>query len=299
VAPQHIGIAAESSDRMTEIAKIEASLDKVGADLVRARGLVGDAIKKLFTTFDSLRTHLAEERKRYEQAISAISGDSGLVAVIREVLGGFVGDIVRLSQSSVRILVEVDALRERAEQVASRGLRIEKIAQTTRVLSLNARIEAQRVGTSGAAFRVVAEEIKALAGESGQLSEAIRHAISEQAVSLEVTHRAASELAATDLDLAVESHKRLDATIARLATVSQTSSAALDRIQRDIDVAIQALQFEDMLDQLLAAIGRKVLAIRNVIGAVSAGGSAGDLQAEVERDVVTQHDVSSGSVELF
>ena len=284
---------------MTEIAKIEASLDKVGSDLVRARGLVGDAIRQLFKTFDSLRTHLAEERLRYEQAISAISGDSGLVAVIREVLGRFVGDIVRLSQSSVRILVEVDALRERAEQVASRGLRIEKIAQTTRVLSLNARIEAQRVGTSGAAFRVVAEEIKALAGESGQLSEAIRHAISQQAVSLEVTHRAASELAATDLDLAVESHKRLDATLARLATVSQTSSQALDRIQRDIDVAIQALQFEDMLDQLLAAIGRKVLAIRKVIGAVSAGGSAGDLQAEIDHDVVTQHDVTSGTVELF
>ena len=155
------------------------------------------------------------------------------------------------------------------------------------------------MGTSGAAFRVVAEEIKALAGESGQLSEAIRHAISQQAVSLEVTHRAASELAATDLDLAVESHKRLDATIARLATVSQTSSQALDRIQRDIDVAIQALQFEDMLDQLLAAIGRKVLAIRKVIGAVSAGGSAGDLQAEIDHDVVTQHDVTSGTVELF
>lgn len=282
---------------MMELAQIETALDKVASDLARARSLVKDAIPKLFTTFDGLRTHLAEERARYEQAIAAISGDHGLVSVIRDVLGRFVGDIVRLSQSSVRILVEIDALRERAGLVASRGSRIEKIARTTRVLALNARIEAQRVGPAGAAFRVVAEEIKSLAGESGRLSEAIRTAIGEQARSLEVTHAAASDLAATDLDLAVESHKRLEDTVAKLAVVAARSSSALDRIQRDIDAAIQALQFEDMLDQLLSAIGRKIVSIRDACGDAAAGRPV-RLQ-EVERDVVTQHDVASGAVELF
>jgi len=198
---------------MTELAQIEAAIDKVASDLARARSLVNDAMPKLFQTFEGLRTHLAEERARYENAVLAISGDDGLVSVIKDVLGRFVGDIVRLSQSSVRILVEIEALRERAELVSVRGSRIEKIAQTTRVLALNARIEGQRVGPAGAAFRVVAEEIKTLAGESGKLSEAIRTAILEQTHSLEVTQRAASELAATDLDLALSSHKRLEETI--------------------------------------------------------------------------------------
>lgn len=280
---------------------IDDALGKVIDDLGRARGIVSAAVKQLFNTFDGLRGHLAEERVRYESAISAISGaggNSGLATVIRDVLGKFVEDIVKLSKSSVRILIEVDALRMRAEQVASRGLRIEKIAQTTRVVALNARIEAQRVGTTGAAFHVVADEIKALAVESGELSKAIRQAISEQATSLEVTRSAANELAATDLDLAVESHKRLEETIANLSNVSAASTVALDRIQHDIDSAMQALQFEDMVDQLLAAIGRKLVAIRTAHEA-GPNGSDHELRLEIERDVVTQQNVNSGTVDLF
>lgn len=281
---------------------IDQALGKVVDDLERARRLVGEAMKKLFHTFDGLRLHLARERERYQNAINAISGsdgEKGMVTVIQEVLTKFVEDIVNLSRSSVRILIEVDALRSRAEQVASRGVRIEKIAQTTRVVALNARIEAQRVGTTGAAFHVVADEIKALAVESGDLSKAIRQAIAAQAVSLDVTRKAASELAATDLDLAVASNKRFEDTIANLNQVATASSTALDHIQRDIDSAMQALQFEDMLDQLLAAISKKVTAIRTAQRTGTTPDMELVLRAEIDRDVVTQHNVDAGSVDLF
>jgi methyl-accepting chemotaxis protein len=263
-------------------------------------------MQRLFEDFNGLQKHLSEERARYEQAVKAITGgggDSGLVNVIQDVLGRFVSDIVQISQRSVRILMEVDALRGHADQVAMRGSRIEKIAQTTRVISLNARIEAQRVGTAGAVFRVVADEIKGLANESGELSKAIRDAIAKQAASLSETNKAASELASTDLNIALESHKRLEETIARLSAVSAASSDALERIQRDIDAAIQALQFEDMLDQLLAAVSNKLVAIQTACGALAAGEDAGsaleNLDREVKRDAVTQHGVTAGAVELF
>ncbi len=291
----------------SELLHIEAALGKVVADVNRAKTLVKDAMAKLFDSFESLRDHLAGERTLYESAVQAISGDggadAGLVGVIKEVLGRFVSDIVSISSASVKILVEVEALRGHADQVAARGHRIEKIAQTTRVISLNARIEAQRVGTAGAVFRVVADEIKSLANESGELSKAIRAAIALQSASLAETHKAASALAASDLNLAVDSHKRLEETITRLARVSQTSTQALDRIQRDVDAAIQALQFEDMLDQLLSAIGRKLTSIQLTIGELAdgkAGGADFDrLNREMDRDAVTQHDVSTGAIELF
>jgi methyl-accepting chemotaxis protein len=250
---------------MVAVDELDAALAGVETDLVRARSLVSDAIKKLFTTFDRLREHLAAERGHYEQAMAAISGSTGLVGVLRDVLGRFVEDIVRLSQSSVRILMEIDQLRGHAETVASRGHRIEKIASTTRVISLNARIEAHRVGEHGKVFGVVADEIKALAHETSELSKAIRSAIALQAGSLDVASRAASELAATDLDVVLTSHKQLETTIIQLGDVSSTSTAALDRIQSDIDSAIQALQSEDRLDQLLAAVARKVSSIRSSV----------------------------------
>ena len=244
---------------------VDAALADVETDLVRARSLVSDATKKLFTTFDRLRDHLAAEREHYEHAMAAISGSTGLVGVLRDVLGRFVEDIVRLSQSSVRILMEIDHLRGHAETVASRGHRIEKIASTTRVISLNARIEAHRVGEHGKVFGVVADEIKALAHETSELSKAIRSAIALQAGSLDVASRAASELAATDLDVVLTSHKQLETTIIQLSHVSSTSTVALDRIQGEIDGAIQALQAEARLDQLLAAITLKVNTIRSSV----------------------------------
>lgn len=291
----------------SELLHIESALGKVVSDVNRAKSLVKDAMAKLFESFASLRDHLAEERALYESAVQAITGnggaDAGLVGVIKEVLGRFVSDIVSISSASVKILVEVEALRGHAEQVAARGHRIEKIAQTTRVISLNARIEAQRVGNAGAVFRVVADEIKALANESGELSKAIRTAIALQSSSLAETHKAASALAGSDLNLAVDSHKRLEETITRLARVSLTSTQALDRIQRDVNAAIQALQFEDMLDQLLSAIGRKLSAIQLTIGELAHGKADGAdferLNNDMDRDAVTQHDVSAGAIELF
>lgn len=291
----------------SELLHIESALGKVVSDVTRAKSLVKDAMAKLFESFASLRDHLAEERALYESAVQAITGnggaDGGLVGVIKEVLGRFVSDIVSISSASVRILVEVEALRGHADQVAARGHRIEKIAQTTRVISLDARIEAQRVGTAGAVFRVVADELKALANESGELSKAIRTAIALQSASLAEPHKAASALAASDLNLAVDSHKRLEETISRLARVSLTSTQSLDRIQRDVDAAIQALQFEDMLDQLLSSIGRKLTAIQLTIGELAHGTTDGAnferLNSDMDRDDVTQHDVSTGTVELF
>jgi methyl-accepting chemotaxis protein len=242
---------------------VASALADVETDLVRARTIVGDAKKRLFTTFDRLREHLAAEREHYEQAMAAISGSTGLVGVLRDVLGRFVEDIVRLSQSSVRILMEIDHLRGHADTVASRGHRIEKIASTTRVISLNARIEAHRVGEHGKVFGVVADEIKVLAHETSELSKAIRSAIALQAGSLDVASRAASELAATDLDVVLTSHKQLETTIIQLSDVSSTSTAALDRIQGEIDSALEALQAEAKLELLLGTIAQKVSSIRS------------------------------------
>nr|HEX4315835.1 methyl-accepting chemotaxis protein [Kofleriaceae bacterium] len=277
------------------------ALGRIAGDVARARTLARDAIAKLFETFDRVKQHLAVDRESYEEAIRAISGSGGqggLVSVVRDVINRFVDDIVRLGKASVRILTEIEALRGHAELVASRGSRIESIARTTRVISLNARIEAQRFGDSGAVFRVVADEIKKLAHETDDLSRAIGGAITAQARSLDVTASAASELAATDLELAVASRHQLEDTITRLGSISATSTRALERIQSDVDAAIQALQFEDMLDQLLNAVGDKLGAVEHAIGELAAGRPAGELAA-VERDVVTQRDTSTGSVELF
>jgi methyl-accepting chemotaxis protein len=279
---------------------IDTAVAKVISDLARARSLLADAMGRLLTTFTGLRDQLITERAMFELALAEVNGsadDAGLVGVLRDVLSRTVDDMVRIGANSVKIMVEVDSLRRHTQQVAASGLKIEQIAGTTRMLSLNARIEAQRIGNAGAVFRVVADEIKALALQSGELSKVIREALAVQSISLGKTSTAVSQLAASDLDHAVASHKSLDDAIVKLATLSAGSLHILDRIQHEADAALQALQFEDMLSQLLQSTIDKLELVRTACR--TGGDNLAELERRVHKDAVTQQSVAAGSVELF
>lgn len=285
------------------------ALARLEEDVAGGRSLVRDAMAKLFATFDELRRHLSDDRAVYEGAVRAITGagnDGGLAQAMRAVLSRFIDDILRISANSAKIQSEVETLRQHAGLVAKRGDRIETIAQTTRVISLNARIEAHRAGRAGAVFQVVADEIKTLANESSELSKAIRQAIALQDHSLNETAEAAQQVVDGDLEYVTTSRRELDEMIERLASVGNASTSALERIQADLDSAVQALQFEDMMDQLLGALGTKLDAIRSVCALAAKGGDLSGLEAALRdahasifRTVVTQRSVDSGSVELF
>jgi methyl-accepting chemotaxis protein len=280
---------------------IDDALATVIGDLARARAILSDAMSRLLATFTRLCAQLTEQRLLFECTLRQVNGgagDSGLVGVLRDVLSRFVDDMIRIGASSVKIMMEVESLRGHTKQVAASGLKIEQIAGTTRMLSLNARIEAQRIGSSGAVFRVVADEIKGLARESAELSKAIRDALAIQSASLANTSSAVATLAASDLDLALANHKQLDDTIAKLAEMSAGSIQILTRIQVEADAALQALQFEDMLTQLLQSITEKLEVVRSACKTGTPENLA-ELDLRVRRDTVTQNSLGVGSVELF
>jgi methyl-accepting chemotaxis protein len=299
-APQRSRIPADASN-MTETgvltARIDAAVAAAIADLGRARTILSDAMSRLLATFTRLRSQLAEEHQLFEQTLARVNGTGpgggGLVGVLRDVLSRFVDDMVRIGASSVKIMVELEALRRHTQRVSTNGVKIEQIAGATRILSLNARIEAQRIGSAGAVFRVVADEIKLLAIEAGELSKAVRNALTVQSTSLANTSAAVSQLAASDLDQAVVSHQHLDDTIAKLSEMSAESLRILARIQGETDAALQALQFEDMMTQLLQSVITKLESVRTAC-------RTGNPAALTERpSPVTQQSLDAGSVELF
>ena len=55
---------------------------------------------------------------------------------------------------------------------------IDSVMRQTNLLAINARIEAARAGTSGAAFSVVAQEMGAVATDISRISRELRGAIS-------------------------------------------------------------------------------------------------------------------------
>ena len=75
--------------------------------------------------------------------------------------------------------LQVEMLGLKLEQITDFVNNIEDIASQTKLLSLNASIEAARAGEHGRGFSIVAEEIRKLADNSGEIAKEIQIVIKE------------------------------------------------------------------------------------------------------------------------
>ncbi len=100
------------------------------------------------------------------------------------------GDVGEVSDTAV---VHMLQLKERSANIESFLEIINEMADSTNLLSLNASIEAARVGEAGKGFAVVAGEIRKLADGSSQAAEEIRKIIKEIEQQIDRTESAVHE----------------------------------------------------------------------------------------------------------
>ncbi len=165
----------------------------------------------------------------------------------------------------------VEKVRQRAEDLSRLAALVEDLADRTKVLAINASIEAARAGGHGRAFAVVAEEVHALAQQSARAAvaiteglEAVRKAIDEEfAPKLDPRReREERELlesladALGEIDRRGETLSRVHRTV--LAEARERGRQVAERVME----AFAGLQFQDVvrqrLDQVVEALDRMV-----------------------------------------
>ncbi len=285
------------------------------SDVIRSRKLLQEAIPGLVESFNSLRDELIAQSSELVDVSTQINGETkgGFVSEIREVLSFLMNDLVAVSQKSMKVVQRMGELGGEVTQIISHVSEMEWMAKETRLIALNARIEATRAGNAGRTFRVVADEVKVLADRATAFSGKIRAAANRAGLQVTAAKKDIAALTSHDLDSLLDAKARMLRTIERLDATNTRVAASLTRFQVSVDLAIRALQFDDMMMQLLSSIETRAGLLHDLwaqwVAAEAADSSEGWHELEmlleegrhelVRKSSVQQTSIATGTSELF
>ncbi len=205
-----------------------------------------------------------------QQAMNLIEGTQGaresgapqslkdFIRVSDTRLTNMADEVVRVADLSVKMVRELDGVQGRAQEIDGFLLDVNKLAEQTSLLALNADIEAARVGEHGRGFSVVAQEIRRLSHRSHEFSDRIRHHLNAVRTGLNKTYGDMRTLSAADVEHAGEIRQEVLALTSSLEaknhevaeTVSQIDAISRE-IAQDVQNVVISLQFHDITSQQL------------------------------------------------
>lgn len=196
-----------------------------------------------------------------------------------DTLSELIEKVVQLSSRGVSMIYGLDDVLEELKSVEGSLKQIDKINHQTRLLALNAKIEAARAGAAGMGFSVVANEVRDLAATVNELSESMKRQISSISSGIRDSYSLLQEIATIDMsEENIRANTRIKTMMACLVEQSAKYGEVLERtavatgqVSNDIASAVVGIQFQDRAKQKL----------ENVTAALSVLMSAlGDLRAE-------------------
>jgi len=264
----------------------------VNSEIGRVQSLLHDAINDLTASFQGMHAHTEEQ---HQMTLSVTAGSSGgdepiqfdqFVRDTSGVMQRVVDSVINNSKLGMELVELTDNIATQASSVQSILSEIGSIAKQTNLLALNAAIEAARAGEAGRGFAVVADEVRDLSGRTTQFSQQINALMQSMQGSVKQTESAIERMASQDMNFALESKQQVEGIIQSMEGQNQARMQAIGALGGSaaavnvlVGKAVTALQFQDMVSQLLAHILRRVEALNAVVGQLNTLGIALDEDA--------------------
>lgn len=294
-------------------------------EVARSQTILNDAIVTLTQSFTVIAV---SSRQQQDIALGTLSGGEagGAETLINETGDTLctIGKLMAENTATAKHLTEeMLVMGTKVNDMIEQLIGLDDIAKKIHFLSLNANIEAARAGEAGRGFVVVAEEVHKLAQYTRDFSERIRERMGGVRASIQNMESAASNLASRQGAEADRVQHHVDRTLVDLRNLNDGQSQALGSLgqiarntENGIASATTALQFQDMVNQLLAHARRRVDALQAVVEAAGTcreallrgqGGEAlarfqavvADTEASLAHNPVAQQNIGQGDIELF
>ena len=260
------------------MAHAELQFSSLEQEMHDAQKLIRDSVVSLYGSLTGLESQSNDQREilrsLIEEMLSMTGSDdshaaeqAGLKRFFDEtnaLIAEFVGKMEQLRGTSQGVAESFGQMQDKVARITGTLNDISGITKQTDLLALNAAIEAARAGEAGRGFAVVADEVRTLAARTGEFNIDIRSALNDILDSLHDVGQRVE--AASQIDLSVADRSR--ATLSELgnelidltdkARQHSASITAITERMRDLtQEGVMAMQFEDIVTQMIARIGQR------------------------------------------
>ena len=298
-------------------------------DLDRVKELLAHAIEQLVASFGEMNHHIQVQRDLALSIIDSMTEEdrvrdgvsfSTFVMETSKTMGDFVDNTLNTSKIAMGLVETMDVIENEVQAILGILGEIESISKQTNLLALNAAIEAARAGEAGRGFAVVADEVRALSQRTNLFSQQIRGRMDSVHGSLNSANESIYSVASMDMNFALESKHRVQATMERIAEINKTMARSAqginehaERVAEGVNGAVTALQFQDMTTQLIGHAQAGMNATHEITRQVantlrgdtdlarglSSARSQLQAQGRDRAHPVKQESMNSGDIELF
>ena len=215
----------------------------------------------------SSMTELSEQFNRLNIQLSAVlksQDKSGQGSVLETLTNGHdklnqaTSELRKAYSSREQVLSQISEMESFVGELQSLSTIVVNIADKTNLLSLNASIEAARVGEHGRGFSVVAHEVRELSAQSREMAGQMIDKVCK--INNAITHTAenAKSLMVMEAQLLTDTEEQVDDVINDFQTIISRlndSKSGLEQqaieIQQELYKVIVSLQFQDRFSQIL------------------------------------------------